>query len=142
MLIHLNYILLIIIIFLFFVLIDYSAYTPSSKSFLYSLYNTKGFMPVKFELTSKPHPHATYMKSNYGPTFGAGHSFHISNNAGSNTGSYVVANSYKVPPGCASYTECFFGARNFKPTNIEVFYHNGKISKCCFIPVILFTGIS
>ncbi|KXJ11971.1 hypothetical protein AC249_AIPGENE14173 [Exaiptasia diaphana] len=95
----------------------------STKAFLFSLYNTRGYSPVKLPVV-RDHEYAIYRYSGYGPTFGGGHDMYISNQASSNTGSYFRVYSYKAPPGCSYGNHCSFytGNSNFKPSNVEVFY--------------------
>ena len=58
--------------------------------------------------------------SSYGPTFGAGHDLHISNNANANSSSYSrLGLTYECPPG---QQETFFtGSNPFTVTDYEVF---------------------
>ena len=103
-------------------------YSSASKAFLFSLYNAKGYHPVK--LTQYQNQHlAMYRHSNYGPTFGYGHEIFISNNALSNQGSSTRCGyTYSVPSGYSAGDCGFFtGARYFTPTDIEVFYEIGKL---------------
>ena len=102
------------------------SYSTTSKAFLFSLYNKDGYNPVKLTQDLNQH-NAMYHCYNYGPTFGAGHDIHISNNAMSNSGSYTYCGyTYSVPSGySAGYCGFFTGGRYFTPTDIEVFYEIG-----------------
>ncbi|CAH3186041.1 unnamed protein product [Porites evermanni] len=101
-------------------------YVSSSKSFLFSLYNINGYVPVKVNITSSHYSNAIYTWSAYGPTFGAGHDLHISDNAANNSYPYTSCGwSYSSPPGYSAYhSSCKFyaGSYNFTPTDVEVFY--------------------
>jgi len=97
----------------------------SSKSFIFSLYNTNGYVPVKRLIKSGYNNRAIYRCSSYGPTFGHGYDIYISNNAESNKNSYTGCDcSYHPPPGHSSCAHCSFyaGSSPFTPTDIEVFY--------------------
>ena len=103
-------------------------FVSASKAFLFSLYNTDGYNPVK--LTQYQNQHlATYSCSTYGPTFG-NHAIHISDNALTNSGSYTHCGySYSVPTGYSTGGCGFFtGGFHFTPTDIEVFYEIGNYS--------------
>ncbi|XP_031559065.1 uncharacterized protein LOC116295410 [Actinia tenebrosa] len=99
-------------------------YFSSTKSFLFSLFNVKGFNPIKLPLTGNNNKYAVYWGKGYGPTFGNGHDLYISNHASSNTGSYTTLITYKLPPGCSYNKKCIFftGSSSFTPSDIEVFY--------------------
>ncbi|XP_068716861.1 roundabout homolog 1-like [Montipora capricornis] len=103
-------------------------YASSSKSFIYSLYNIKGYAPVKLRVKSGKQSLAIFRCSRYGPTFGSRHDIHIYDNATSNRYSYTLCgHSYPLPPGYSSSdTSCRFYAggesHKFTPTDIEVFY--------------------
>ncbi|CAH3131890.1 unnamed protein product [Porites lobata] len=102
-------------------------YVYSNKSFLFSLYNIKGYAPVKVNIKSSQYSTAIYACSSYGPTFG-GHDLHISNNAASNSYSYTYCgHTYPLPTGySASSWYCrFYGGGSsayFTLTDVEVFY--------------------
>ncbi|XP_031570080.1 uncharacterized protein LOC116304478 [Actinia tenebrosa] len=103
-------------------------YYRSSRSFLYSLYNTNGYSPIK--LTFNRHlyyQYAIYGINSYGPTFGGGHDLHISNYASSNTNSYTnLGHTYRTPQICSygsgTCRSFMAGTYNFCPNDIEVFY--------------------
>ena len=66
--------------------------------------------------------YAIRSKPNYGPTFGAGHDVHISDNAAGNQGSYSnFGHSYKPPFDMVNTNSLLVGSYNFTPTEIEVF---------------------
>lgn len=108
-------------------------YSTASKAFIFSLYNTKGYNPVKLT-QNQSQENAMYGCSNYGPTFGNSRSgdydIYISNNALSNQNSYTRCGStYSLPPGySAGDCRFFVGAAvdKFTPTDIEVFYEIGN----------------
>ena len=102
-------------------------YSLAIKAFLFSLYNAKGYNPVK--LTQyRNQQYTMYGCSNYGPTFGNGHGIYISDNALSNQNSYTRCGyAYSVPSGySAGYCGFFTGGKYFTPTDIEVFYEIGN----------------
>ena len=98
------------------------AYSSASKAFVFSLYNDKGYNPVKLT-QNQNQQNAMYRCYSYGPTFGSGHDIHISNDAKNNQNSYTVCGySYSNPTGYSgTYCGFFTGSRNFSPTDIEVF---------------------
>ena len=101
-------------------------YSTASKAFIFSLYNNKGYHPVKLTQYQNQQ-HAMYGCSNYGPTFGA-HDIYISDNALTNQNSYTRCGSaYSVPSGYSAGNCGFFtGDYYFTPTDIEVFYEIGN----------------
>ena len=107
-------------------------YSTVSKAFIFSLYNNKGYNPVKLTQYQNQEK-AMYGCSNYGPTFGSNsgdHDIYISDNALSNQTSHTRCGStYSVPPGySAGDCRFFVGATGdkFIPTDIEVFYEIGN----------------
>ena len=98
----------------------------SNKSFLFSLYNINGYVPVKVDIKSGYYSGAIRTCSGRGPAFGGGHDWWIANNAASNRNSYTYCgSSYPLPPGySASGASCQFyaGSYKFTPTDVEVFY--------------------
>ena len=77
--------------------------------------------PLKFgRLAGRPY--SVYTKDSYGPTFGGGHDFHISDDAKSNSNSFIVpGNTYKAPPG--QQAGIFLaGTSHFVPSEVETFY--------------------
>ena len=107
-------------------------YSTASKAFIFSLYNSKGYNPVKLTQYQNQEK-AMYGCSNYGPIFGHvqvsyGHDIFISDNALSNQHSYTRCGStYSVTPGYSTgYCGFFTGGRYFTPTDVEVFYEIGN----------------
>ena len=101
-------------------------YTSASKAFLFSLYNEKGYNPVKLTQYQNQQ-HAIRRVSSYGPTFGA-HDIYISDNALNSQYSYTTCGqTYSVPSGySAGNCDFFTGAQYFTPIDIEVFYEIGN----------------
>ncbi|KXJ11964.1 Lectin BRA-3 [Exaiptasia diaphana] len=101
---------------------SYSDFAYSTKAFLFSLYNTRGYSPVKLP-SVQDHQYAIYRNSGYGPTFG-NRDMYISNQASSNAYSYHAVSTYKAPPGCSYDKYCSFytGNIHFTPSDVEVFY--------------------
>ena len=104
-------------------------YSLAINAFLFSLYNAKGYNPVK--LTQyRNQQYAMYGCSNYGPTLGAGlgHDIYISDNALKNQGSYTKCGATYSTPSGYSAGDCgfFTGGVSFTPTDIEVFYEIGN----------------
>ena len=101
-------------------------YLSSSKAFLFSLYNVKGYAPVKVNIKSGHYDTAIYTCSSRGPTFGNGHDLHISNNAASNRKSFTDCDTtYPLPPGYSAsnaYCGIYAGSCKFTPSDVEVFY--------------------
>ena len=106
-----------------------SAYSSASKAFVFSLYNAKGYNPVKLTQYQNQQ-YAMYRCSSYGPIFGAGcgHDIYISNNAGNSQNSYTRCGCTYTTPSGYSTGDCgfFTGGPNFSPTDIEVFYETGN----------------
>nr|XP_058971550.1 uncharacterized protein LOC131797909 [Pocillopora verrucosa] len=104
------------------------AYSYANKAFIFSLYNVKGYNPVK--LTQyRNQQYAMYRCNTYGPTFGNGHDIYISDGSGNNQNSYTRCGyTYTIPSGY-SYGDCgfFTGGSNFSPTDVEVFYEAGGL---------------
>ena len=99
------------------------AYSSASKAFVFSLYNVKGYNPVK--LTQYQYQHyAMYRCLSYGPSFGAGNDIQIHEDAGNNQHSYTeCGQTYKNPTGYSGKNCGFFtGSRHFTPSDIEVFF--------------------
>ena len=100
-------------------------YKRSSKSFLFTMYNTHGYRPQKLQLkSSSQYRYAIYTCSSYGPTFGYGHDLYIRNNANTNTGSYTNSgSSYQAHHGCSGTCSVLAGSHeSWKVSDIEVFY--------------------
>ena len=99
------------------------AYSSASKAFVFSLYNVKGYNPVK--LTQyRNQQYAMYTCSYYGPTFGSGFDIHIYDDAVNNQHSFTeCGQTYKNPTGYSGeYCGFFTGSRPFSPSDIEVFF--------------------
>ena len=64
--------------------------------------------------------YAIYAYSYYGPTFGGGHDFHISDSSNTNTQSYSYIYSYEMP-NFGSVTSLLAGSYSFKTFEIEVY---------------------
>ena len=98
----------------------------SVNAFLFSLKSKDTLEPFKAAVYQKSH-NALNHNSAYGPTFGYGHDLCISNNANSNTHSYInFGFTYQPPPGYAVGTTkaktLFAGTNYFTPSEVEVFY--------------------
>lgn len=66
---------------------------------------------------------AIYMKSSFGPTFGAGHDIKIADMAHGNVHSFTKFGvSYKLPRGTSDPNTILAGTHNFTPDKVEVFY--------------------
>jgi hypothetical protein len=72
--------------------------------------------------------YAIYCPSNYGPTFGGGHDFHISDNSNTNKDSYSnLGYSYSHPDyayGSEEAKSFLTGTYNFQVSEIEVYTKN------------------
>ena len=104
------------------------AYSSASKAFVYSLYNAKGYNPVKLA-QYRNQQYAVYRCSYYGPTFGVGHDIYIRDDAINNQYSYTeCGQTYSNPTGYSGVNcEFFTGSYYFTPSNIEVFFEIGKL---------------
>ena len=74
--------------------------------------------------------YAIYGNSDRGPSFGGGHDIFISNNAGSNTGSYTnLGHSYVLIKGYTYQStkaqNLLAGSYRFQPDEVEVFRQDG-----------------
>lgn len=104
-----------------------SQYVTSTRSFLFSLFNVRGFAPVKMTVFQHS-KNAVYERSDYGPTFGGGHDLHIRDQANQHTGSYTnLGHTYNPPSGTiyGKNTAQTFLAGNYNSflvSDIEVFY--------------------
>ena len=111
------------------------AYSYANKAFIFSLYNVKGYNPVK--LTQyRNQQYAMYRCNTYGPTFGAGcgHDIYISDDSRNNRNSSTRCGcTYTTPSGYLTGDCRFFTWRShFYPTDIEVFYEAGNQEKHTF----------
>ena len=111
-----------------------AGYSYASKAFIFSLYNVKGYNPVK--LTQyRNQQYAMYRCNTYGPTFGAGngHDIYISDGSGNNQNSYTRCGCTYTTPSGYSTGDCHFLTWSpFSPTDIEVFYEAGNQEKHTF----------
>ncbi|XP_020600948.1 TLD domain-containing protein 1-like [Orbicella faveolata] len=102
------------------------SYSSSGKAFIFSLYNTNGYDPVKliqYQYLNK----AMYSCSSYGPTFGGNlgqHDIYTPNDAVNKKRAFTYCGStYSPPPGnSVGFCSFFAGGSQFTPTDIEVFY--------------------
>ena len=92
-------------------------YGYDDSSFIFSLNNSYN-KPVKMNV--KPNFYSIYTSSNYGPTFGNGHDFFISDQSNLIASSYSNIYSYELP-NFASSTSLLAGSYNFKTFEIEVY---------------------
>ena len=112
--------------------LDPCDFSTASKAFIFSLYNTKGYNPIKLTQYQNQEK-AMYGCSTYGPSFGHDNSvfdIFVSDNALSNQNSSTRCGStYSVPPGYSAGDCRFFvgtAGDKFTPTDIEVFYEIGN----------------
>ena len=120
------------------------AYSYANKAFIFSLYNVKGYNPVK--LTQyRNQQYAMYRCNTYGPTFGAGygHDIYISDGSGNNQNSYTRCGSTYTTPSGYSTCDCgfFTGGSHFSPTDVEVFYEAGNQEKHPFPRINTLQGL-
>jgi len=117
-------------------------YSTANKAFIFSLYNDKGYNPVKLTQYQNREK-AMYGCSSYGPTFGfdsGDQDIYISDNALNNKNSSARCGStYSVPPEYSAGDCRFFvgpAEDKFTPTDIEVFYEIGNNCRQieCFQP--------
>ena len=99
------------------------AYSSASKAFVFSLYNIKGYNPVKLTQYQNQQ-NAMYRCSSFGPTFGVGHDIYVSSDAKNNQISKTeCGQTYKDPTGYSGENCRFFtGSYHFTPSDIEVFF--------------------
>ena len=114
-------------VYTFVLILDSSGYTSASKAFIFSLYNVKGYNPLKLTQYQNQQ-YAMSKESSYGPSFGYGPDIYISDNATVNQNSSTqCGGTYSFPPGYSTAGCDFFtGGSHFTPTDIEVFYEIGK----------------
>ena len=108
----------------YFYVITGSGYKQAPGSFIFSLRNKENLPPFKAPLKDQNTQYAIYTQNNYGPSFGAGHDIHISNDASSNTNSYAYNFNYyyQAPSGVSSTSTILAGTRYFQPSEVEVFH--------------------
>ena len=112
-----------------------AGYSYASKAFIFSLYNVKGYHPVK--LTQYRHQqYAMYRCNTYGPTFGD-HDIYISDGSGNNQNSYTRCGyTYTTPSGYSTGNCGFFtGGSHFSPKDVEVFYEAGNQENHPFLKI-------
>ena len=108
---------------IFYVIASGTYYKQAPGSFIFSLRNKENLPPFKAPMKSHRKNYAIFNYYSYGPTFGAGHDLHISNNAPSNTRSYTkFGYTYQPPHGVSSRLTILAGSHNFSPSEVEVFY--------------------
>ena len=97
-----------------------NSYQLDQNSFIFSLINNYN-IPVKMNI--KQNYYAIVAYSYYGPTFGQGYDFYISDLSNANTNSYSYINSFELPS-FASSTSLLANSYNFKTFEIEVYSVN------------------
>jgi len=108
----------------------YYSYKTDPSAFIFSLINKYNY-PVKLNNTLGG-SYAIYSNPYYGPTFGGGHDFYISDQSNLNINSYSnLGHSYQLPFTNFSYgsTEAnsfLAGSYNFQTLEIEVYSIDGK----------------
>ena len=99
-------------------------YNSDSSAFIFSLINKEN-TPLKMGIKPSNYGNAIYSQSNYGPTFGGGHDFQISDSSKNNRNSYSnLGHSYKFDKythGSNEAKNFLAGSYNFQVTEIEVF---------------------
>jgi len=94
-------------------------FNTDPNAFLFSLTN-KDNQPRKMKQISNTNE-SIICRSNYGPTFGAGHDLHICNNANTTPGSYsYLGNSYQHPQPSQGVSY-LAGSPKFQVSEIEVY---------------------
>ena len=115
-----------------------AGYSYASKAFIFSLYNVKGYNPVKLTQYQNQQ-HAMYRCNTYGPTFGTGygHDIYISDGSGNNQNSYTRCGyTYTTPSGYSTGNCGFFtGGSHFSPKDVEVFYEAGNQENHSFLKI-------
>ena len=88
------------------------AYSYANKAFIFSLYNVKGYNPVKLTQYQNQQ-YAMYRCNTYGPTFGNDHDIYTSDDFGNNQNSYTRCGSTYTAPSGYSTGDCGFFYRAF-----------------------------
>ena len=100
-------------------------YKIDLSAFIFSLINKQN-KPLKMKCPECQN--TIYCHIGYGPTFGGGHDFHISDNSNTNTNSYSnLGHSYSHPDYAAGSNEAksfLAGSNNFQVSEIEVYTKN------------------
>jgi len=92
-------------------------YIPDTKSWLFTMVNQHGIVPTKYNVSMQQY--GIYDNDDYGPTFGGGHDFNVSNNSNSNTSSYTnFPHSYTDTTGVGRDTLTTY---NFQCEEVEVY---------------------
>ena len=106
------------------------AYSYANKAFIFSLYNVKGYNPVKLTQYQNQQ-YAMYRCNTYGPTFGNDHDIYTSDDFGNNQNSYTRCGSTYTAPSGYSTGDCgfFYRGSHFSPTDVEVFSEAGSQEK-------------
>ena len=93
------------------------------RSFIFSLRNKENLGPFKAPRKNQYYGWEIYAYTGYGPTFGWGHDFYISDNAASNLHSYTnFGHSYQPPSGVSDSSTILAGTYTFSPSEVEVFH--------------------
>ena len=108
-----------------------SRYISSHSSFLFSLYNPDGTLPVRMDVVDDQNETALYTNIATGPTFGNNYDLKIGSYDASTCCSSNLGQSYKTPPGYTPGTDkakyFFTSTEHFSIDKLEVFYAYGKI---------------
>ena len=112
-----------------------AGYSYASKAFIFSLYNVKGYHPVKLR-QYRDQQYAMYRCNTYGPTFGW-HDIYISDGSGNNQNSHTRCGyTYTTPSGYSTGSCGFFtGGSHFSPKDVEVFYEAGNQENHPFLKI-------
>ena len=108
----------------YYIFLSDGRYFQSNNAFLFSLKNSDN---QHYKMTINSPHNAIDCYPTYGPTFGAGHDLHISDNCHVNTNSYSnLGHYYKLPTGYVAGTDqaqrLLAGTYYFKVDEYEVFY--------------------
>ncbi|XP_031552875.1 uncharacterized protein LOC116290032 isoform X2 [Actinia tenebrosa] len=98
----------------------------STKSFIFTLFNIRGFNPQKFNII-KTNIAVYHHHHNYGPAFGGLKDLKIHTHASTMKYNINKPYAYAIPPGCAynQYCNFFTGIEDlYTIDDIEVFYKN------------------
>lgn len=102
----------------------HSNYQSDSSAFIFSFINREN-TPLKMDIKSENYNFAINSQSSYGPIFGDGHDFMISNSSNNNRNSYSnLGHSYKFDKynyGSNEAKQFLAGSYNFQVSEIEVF---------------------
>ena len=101
------------------------AYSWTTKSFLYSLYNINGYQPIKLTLTGNDSTHAILGTSHAMVLYlGMNMTWKSLTLHQVTIIQYTTPKTYHPPPGCSYRVLCshFAGTSPFTPSDVEVFY--------------------